>query len=863
MKHILLFSLLTILSLPMNADIIRFGETSGLPQRAVAASSTDEPPYIYDVDISPDSTSATFQFKIPFINIQPDRDLYPGTYWWQLPDFYPANVAGKPALPQRTLVFEVTKDAENIALTELDTRWQSYNATPTPARPPLLIEPGAGHSLENVPPITIFSDLKKPVATISGISDDRDCKRVYVHLEPFKYIAEGTPVEACYDFRYTLSYERPEQTNAPQRLPPGFTIVPHIKVDSLTISGPFNPYIGPIRHWFDCEKHRRPAGYLIITTPDNYAAMKEYGEWKKMLGHQVQIISTEQWTEDLINVTIKSCWENDPDLRYVLFAGRIEDIPAAKRNFSNSGQPTTDFPYASVSVDPHTQYAYLAGNDVYTGRLLVDNCDEMPVILNKLRNFYTIGADIPSFHKNAAHVSFYDVTAFTGLPIDSESMLMIKTSEDVRNHLIANGKNITRIYSKDKTAYPTYWDASTGNKTLLPDDLRWPNFPWDGDSTDVERAFWEGNHYILYEGHGAPSRWDNPSLWAKDIKKLDNSKTLPFVFSITCNTGNFYEPYGLAKTLLKSKNGASSIIASTVVMQNEEAAATTLGMFRTIWPNPKYDTNTVSINEPIHLDPFSTHLIYDKKRGRIVPEEWYTLAHILDQGTQYMRYLYDNNPNDTTQYGIISSKEKLHIYGDPGLMFNTETPTEIENVHFTLEPTNMIVTPRIDAQAMVTISLDSCAIIGYYNETTKTVTRYYTDYMNRLLSLNDKFHIVITRHNKIPLEFHVENGIVTASGPYIDLSPDSDNAPQMFIRQVTQKSSDTVEVEYQFSESVTAEYSGEIQIKDLSNNILASGNVSEERGSISLSSSKLSQGIYVISMTSTTSKPIYKKILIK
>ena len=228
-----------------------------------------------------------------------------------------------------------------------------------------------------------------------------------------------------------------------------------------------------------------------------------------------------------------------------------------------------------------------------------------------------------------------------------------------------------------------------------------------------------------------------------------------------------------------------------------------------------------------------------------------------------MRYLYDNNPNDTTQYGIISSKEKLHIYGDPGLMFNTETPTEIENVHFTLEPTNMIVTPRIDAQAMVTISLDSCAIIGYYNETTKTVTRYYTDYMNRLLSLNDKFHIVITRHNKIPLEFHVENGIVTASGPYIDLSPDSDNAPQMFIRQVTQKSSDTVEVEYQFSESVTAEYSGEIQIKDLSNNILASGNVSEERGSISLSSSKLSQGIYVISMTSTTSKPIYKKILIK
>lgn len=228
-----------------------------------------------------------------------------------------------------------------------------------------------------------------------------------------------------------------------------------------------------------------------------------------------------------------------------------------------------------------------------------------------------------------------------------------------------------------------------------------------------------------------------------------------------------------------------------------------------------------------------------------------------------MRYLFNNDPSDVQQWDVISAKEKLHIYGDPGLMFNTETPTDIDNVHFTLEPKNLIVTPSIDDQAMVTISLDSCAIIGYYNETTKTVTRYYTDYMNRLVSRNDKFHIVITQHNKIPLEFHVENGIVSASGPYIDLSPDSDNAPQMFIRQVTQKSSDTVEVEYQFSESVTAEYSGEIQIRDLSNNILATGDVSEEKGSISLSSSRLSQGVHVISMTSPTSKTVYKKVLIK
>ena len=664
---------------------------------------------------------------------------------------------------------------------------------------------------------------------------------------------------------YTLTFDKSETRNKPQR---SIANKPFLPTDSFTI---VDPLPGPDTPGQPAEvvnitnslKHLRPSNYLIITTPSNYHAIKQYSEWKKMLGHKVQIVATENWSRQLIKSTIASCYQNDTALHYVLFAGSINDIPAALDDLSDrkyaDGPNYTDFPYAVLDSEYNGTNC---DRSVYTGRLLVDSPQQMPIILNKLRNIYKLGANNPSFHKRAAHIAYFDIDDDNYVGPDTEiNTYMIGTSERIYDSVTNQGKNISRIYYKHRHAIPTFMrDIREGVKPL-PDFLTYPQYAWDADSTDVIRAFNSGMHYIYTNAHGSISswaepgpNWDKPVFASRQMHFLNNADKLPYVFSISCHTGNFNAKNGMAKTLLNSKNGACGVIASTSYMWCNETPYFAMGIFNTIWPD-KRDDNT-NPNTTINLDPI--RFAFDNRYKEYVDEEWYTMGNIMDLG---MRYQYLTASKNPTNYIPKSLKETTHIYGDPGIFFNTDTPTDIENVHFRFKNEfKHVLGNQTEIVPTISISIDSHAIIGIYNETTNEVARYYNSWVIHPVSPTDKFHVVITQHNKLPLEFHVENGIISASGPYVG---DANKIPELRLKSVRQTSANTIEATYDFDEYNSAEYSGTIMVKDMNNNILAQQGVSEQNGTVTLSSSQITNGIYVVGIQSPTHAASYQKILIK
>ena len=843
----------------ISAKTIWFGD---MMQKALSSPNTVQPQSTrFHCEIAPDSTSATFSFSIPSADVECDSLLYPESYWWTADDFYPSCVAGEPSLPQRSLIFQLPGNAENITLTENHSQWQIIeNFTPTPARPPLLMETGACHSLDNVQPISKYISLNSPVASISAITRQRTSKLVYVHLQPFKYEG-GNTVSVCYNFSYTLTFDK---SNKPVRQILINKDLTQTESDSPENVSPFNldsladnwDELNQLaRDVHECRKYIRPSNYLIITTPKYYNSIKNYGEWKKKLGHNVRIVTKTAWSQDLIKSTIAANYIADSALHYILLAGSINEIPATDRILYGDSidKDYSDFPYA-VLYNDKTRPGY--ERSVFTGRLLVDYPEQMPIVLNKLRYCYYVGAHNPDYHLNASHVSFFDSKGDT-----ENRTFMVKTSEDIRNHVIDNGKSVARLYYKHFKSTPKYWRSSKHEVSEMPYNLQYPQFPWSADSTDVINAFSKGCHYILYNGHGGQTSWGYGDNWKKPvfatefIPRLNNTENLPFVFGITCNTGDFRHRRGLAKSLLNSRFGAISVIASTRSILCINASTLALGIFKTIWPNPEYDTNFLDPDRTISLDPYQ--FAYDNKHNCYVQEERLTLGNILDLATRYTYFsnLIYQPTNQTNNHEI---KNFFHIYGDPGVFFNTETPVDIENVHFSINSiSNHLTNSTIH---YFTISLEDNVIIGVYNKTTNAVTRYYTNRVDHIVGEHDTYHVVITQHNKRPLEFYVEDGVISASGPYIG---DEVQTPVLRMTNVTQTGTNTINVSYSFDKTECMEYNGTIAVKDLSNNTLAEESVTDECGTISLSAPGMRPGINVVVSQGITHAPSYQKILIK
>lgn len=773
------------------------------------------------ISFNEDSTEVTFSVQIINADVTLDTDLYPGKYFWNVPGFYPSNTPGTAALPTRTVIFELPSDAINIRLIENSSMWTTIpNYPPTPARP---IKYGdALTTLDDVPPIT-HENTSKDAAYISQIEKCTNETLVYVSISPFSYDINNNVVNACYEFSYTLAYT---PTSVQTR---------NLQSNDLYSKATRIPYV--------CEMHRSPSNYLIITTNIFKDLINNYADWKRSFGHGVTILSKNNWTPKEIKDSVSAVYNRTNNLNFLILAGSYSDIPAKlsptykyiDKDLFPNGEMRTDFYYSCVNGDDDKT------PDIYTGRFIADTHKEMEEIIRKEKSFYTSGLNHPGFFNNAAHVSrfqIYSDNTYSSPPF-------IKTSEALRDIVIANGKNVERIYDADEGAMPKYINVN-GEKTLLPTELQYGNFPWSASTEEVVNQFNSGNFYIMYMAHGAYSGWGQPSFGYYDFHRLNNSNALPIVLSMSCNTGNFVTEDGFARHLLAYENGgAKAIIAAERPSYMGYNDAIAIGMFSTLWPTPKVDSDIIDLDKwvitslnPI-IDPTSTLNVHN-----------HSLGHILYQGLRYMYKM--SNPSNIS---IQEHKEMYHIFGDPGMLMFTETPTEYTTVNYSIDKNT-----KGPEKWIVTLGTDEDAIIGFYNKSTGVVERFYTNSISREISPSDNYHMTIYNLNKKPFTVDVMDGRTSFSGPVMLNSNQHSSAVLKSSKQVT---NDCLEVVANVTSSLTKSTNYTVELLDLNNNLLDTATISETIDTVYLSARSSRTKIVVLRLCENGSPIDYKKIIIK
>lgn len=856
MKKYLITLIFIVFAFSCVAETIYLGENLRKTRNERGENTLNTP--FAKIDVADDSTAVTFTFSIPSVEVDMDSVLYPNSYWWRAHGFYPSMEPGSPALPQRSAIVRMPLTAKNIKLTVNHANWQNVEGyVPTPARP-VLEEDDVKYSVLNVPMISDYTDADQPVASISNIGKETDTQMVYVHIAPFRYPGFNAPVQACYDFSFTVSYEANDSDELKKNVdsgsessgsrrtvtPIGRPGYPFEPVDSVHMmrGDSLIKYNGGIYNLNSIKNN-----YLVITTPKYERYFPSFVKWKNKLGHEVKILSKSQWDRDELIDTIHRVYSSGFNLTYVLFAGTINEIPA-----TNCGRYYSDLYYACMDgIEDRNP-------DLFTGRLLVNNAEEMPVILNKLMRYHTMGLDIPGFHSRAAHIGFYQVDE--NKP-DVELYPFISVSENVRNHAMKNGIKVKRIYAKQIGSTPTYWDSwceSRHNK-LMPDDLREPNFAWNSDTRDVLDAFREGALYILYNGHGDETSWDMPGLQSGSFSFLGNGNRLPIVFSIACNTGAFDNPLGFAQNLLTSSNGAVSVVASEGVCQGAYAQAMTLGIFNHIWLDAEYSSSMIDLSQSIVV-PIDISLQQIANKNDI---DDLVLGRVLREGCHYMNYLAKDSwwtsevsrPDEIVKDRIESTMARFHVFGDPGMTMYVGTPNVVSLPKLSISKIS-------DSKYKAHVSVSLPSVIGVYNETQNKVYRNFVNSRTITFDEYDKLYISIQQYNSVPFFFEINKGVVTASGAYVS---EDQKMAQPLLRSVKQTAYNAVEVEYDLScsDDFIKQTNATLSLLTANNVVLANTVLSEDRGTVPLYVSALSPGMYIVRIQTDNGVSTYKKVLIK
>jgi hypothetical protein len=163
--------------------------------------------------------------------------------------------------------------------------------------------------------------------------------------------------------------------------------------------------------------------------------------------------------------------------------------------------------------------------------------------------------------------------ANTGLPSIPLGRVTVRTSDEasaVVNKLLARGatvptggwaNTVTIINDSPNEGIP-FAKGADRMAAVVPSTytMNRISFPTSANpNSDVVNAFNNGSLLTEYTGHGSVEVWSSYIFTNDDAAALTNSNKLPFVVTLNCFNGLFYDTLsqGLAETLLKNPNGGS------------------------------------------------------------------------------------------------------------------------------------------------------------------------------------------------------------------------------------------------------------------------------------------------------------------
>lgn len=664
-----------------------------------------------------DGILVTYEFNYVSKNID---HLFPSTSILYFEGFGIRESSEEPALPIKWDTFYVPTEID-YSVNIVDSSYIELPIEIAPARQPMENGSRFTYTSDNVLPIRPYEGLF-PQYTINTILNTyRRFPILDISINPIRYNYHQKRVVICKKISYLITFRGEKDSK---------NTIYNTKFDADPMLN--NIVMNPRKQSVNRESYQLCSAtqittpkYLIITVPQFSEAVNKLADWKRTLGYNVEIISQNAWDENSVKSAVIAS-NRLGTISYLLIFGDFGDIPGkyiTRSVYTSDGYKTyqfyTDYYYGCIQQDSYPE--------IHRGRISASTQTEANVIVDKIINYERRPISDSSFYSTALHCAYFQDDNYynNGTLVKArdsiEDRRFTLTSEEIRNHIIQQGKTINRIYCTPSSVTPMYWkkgDYGMASMTPIPNELLKSNeFLWNGNSQDISNGINNGALYVLHRDHGNVTQWGNPSFSNTQIGQLNNGNKLPIVFSMNCLTGRYHQGTCFAEAFLrKADGGCAGIFAATETSFSGYNDALALAMFEAIWPNPSF------------IRPFPS----DTTAISYTSTPIYKLGVFLDQGLSKIHTIYPGGSNNI----VLHTKEIFHCFGDPAMEMYTDVPTPFTNVSITKSNGNTIV------------SLEEDATITFFNRTTGTIESYYG---NGITYPNDNnIQVCISAHNKIP-----------------------------------------------------------------------------------------------------------------
>ncbi|MBN1824964.1 MAG: T9SS type A sorting domain-containing protein [Candidatus Eisenbacteria bacterium] len=285
-------------------------------------------------------------------------------------------------------------------------------------------------------------------------------------------------------------------------------------------------------------------GMLIVTHPSLEAAAEPLAEWKRSLGYDVTLVTTNETgtRNDEIRSYIKGLYDGSgTPPQYVLLLGDVEQVAGFDYH-----QSVTDLPYSLMDDDDFLP-------DLEVGRLSAQNADDLETIVAKILRYEGDPYIADTTWYGRALLVAGDYSSNTPVPV----------SRWCRDQLYDAG-----FTAVDTVFYPPHWGTGA---------------PFIRSSVN------KGVSLVSYRGWAYGWRgWEPPHFTVDEIPSLSNGWMLPAVFSFVCENGNFTntecfgEAWIRAGTASSPKGGIAFIGNSEHWSHTRHNDAAAIGAFRAI-----------------------------------------------------------------------------------------------------------------------------------------------------------------------------------------------------------------------------------------------------------------------------------------
>ncbi len=488
---------------------------------------------------------------------------------------------------------------------------------------------------------------------------------------------------------------------------------------------------------------------LIITHPLFIGAAQTLASWKREKTIRTEVVTLDETgyeTEEIDNYIRNVAAEWDPAPMHILLIGDSEFLPTwyvTEHPYDDGGQGYTaaDLYYADID-DPHDMVA-----DMSFGRIPVNSPQEADAFIEKIIQYEQNPPEDSDFYNNVICAAYFQDTGY-----GYAERRFAKTSEDVRNFLTENYYDVTRIYFTEANNDPQYWN--TGDYVFendysgepLPDEIRKPQFPWNGSAADINQALNIGTFFVLHRDHGYRLGWGEPSYSVYDIPGISNAGRLPMVWTVNCNTGWFDNETDDSSCgtgddsesfveyfMNHSDGGTVGMIGSTRVSYSGNNDRLVWGFMDAIWPE---FLNWCTADYPDH-------------------QPIYKMGQVINYGKEYFmaNSTYGGDVRTTTL-------EEFLWFGDPTIEMWTSQPEELTVTHeveAALGSTEFVVSCDVEDADVALILADKIIAKG------KILNGSTTLNFQPIVEIQE-LKLAVSTHNYLPYITEID---VIPTGPYV------------------------------------------------------------------------------------------------